>query len=65
MLFAGLENGKVAIIRLKGTQAMVTSIVNYLEFHESSILHLQESPDGAYLGSIARDQVFFLWKHLP
>jgi len=44
---------------------MVTSIVNYLEFHESSVLHLQESPDGAYLGSIARDQVFFLWKHLP
>ncbi|CDW75633.1 anaphase-promoting complex subunit cdc20-like [Stylonychia lemnae] len=65
MLFAGLENGKVAIIRIKGAQAMVTSVVNYLEFHESSILHLQESPDGCYLGSIASDQIFFLWKHMP
>eukprot|EP00347_Sterkiella_histriomuscorum_P018075 403346886 len=64
MLFVGQENGKIALIKLRGVHAICLRMINYLHFHnlDKRVLHLQESPDGTHLGSITEDQLFILWK---
>jgi len=61
LLLAGQEDGRIAVLRAKGTSQL--QLESYLLFHKSPVLCLQESPCAQYVCSIGQDEVLMVWKH--
>jgi len=61
---AGLSEGKIGVIKVKGFHQISAECVSYLTFHTSPVLFLQESPCTNYVCSIGQDEVLFVWKYV-
>jgi len=64
MLLAGLIDGKIAVIRVRGAHTVRSEVVCMLSFHSTPVMYIQESPCTNYVCSVGEDEVLFVWKHV-
>ena len=64
MILAGLYDGKIAVIKVKGVHTIRTELICMLQFHTTPVMFIQESPCTNYVCSIGEDEVLFVWKHV-
>jgi WD40 repeat protein len=56
-------DGSVQVVRVLGSMNVHLHVLKSLSKHSEPVLFLNESPDGLYLTSTARDELLYVWKH--